>query len=508
MSKDFFPEVTKMSEQKSVCELDSKDYFRGTVKILRRAKPGPVVLTVTDGTCTVDAVTRECEFQVDDVVELAGPVNKHQGRLQVEIKSIKRSDKDFSEILDQKANPVRTEISIESDGLEKLKPYFIKIATRIRRAVLEGQPIMIRHHCDADGITSGIMTEDAIRSFMIRQGVDPQYSLYRSPMRAPFYEVADALKDVSFMKRFLESHGQRKPLMIVMDNGSTPEDVLGHRTCKLFGIEVVVIDHHNPVEQEGKTTAIDPYVSLHCNPYLEGLPGDYNTGMLIHELARMIDEEFENTLLPAVSVLADRSSIPEAKMYIEASGRSEEELIKIGTAIDYLAWNLRHDPGIGIYEQLFKNPEFVSAINEEVTQGIETQLQSTLPHVRSKHVNGVKFSTIDLGQYTMRFTYPTPGKVINLIQDHMVKDHEHEPVLTLGIMPDMIIVRANMPVLPLPRMIKALQEKFPEANVDGGGHDVAGTMKCVEGYRDKVVQFIHEQLKDLDKKVIEECMEA
>jgi len=495
-----------MSEQKSVCELDSKDYFKGTVKILRRAKPGPVVLTVTDGTCTVDAVTRDCEFDTGDVVELAGPVNRHQGRLQVEIKSIKKSEKDFSEILDKKATPTRTEISIESEGMEKLKPYFIKIAKRIRKAVLEGQPIMIRHHCDADGITSGIMTEDAIRNFMVRHGVDPHYNLYRSPMRAPFYEVMDALRDVSFTKKILESHGQKKPLMIVMDNGSTPEDVLGHKTCKLFGIEVIVIDHHNPVEQDGKKTAIDPYVSLHCNPYLEGLPGDFNTGMLIHELGRMIDEEFENTLLPAVSVLADRSSIPEAQMYVKASGRSEEELHKIGTAIDYLAWNLRHDPGIGIYDQLFKSPEFVDTINEEVNQGIETQLQSTMPHVRTKHVNGVKFSTIDLSQYTLRFTYPTPGKVINLVQDRMVAGHEHEPVLTLGVLPDMIIVRANMPVLPLPKMIKALQKKYPEANVDGGGHDVAGTMKCVEGYRDQVVQFINEQLKNLDKQIIEQCI--
>ena len=64
------------------------------------------------------------------------------------------------------------------------------IAQRIRKAVLDNEPIFIRHHNDADGISSGVAIELACSNMMKRVGVNPDYNLYRSPSKAPFYEVA------------------------------------------------------------------------------------------------------------------------------------------------------------------------------------------------------------------------------------------------------------------------------------------------------------------------------
>ncbi|MFT4326399.1 MAG: hypothetical protein ACMXYK_02770, partial [Candidatus Woesearchaeota archaeon] len=128
---------------------------------------------------------------------------------------------------------------------------------------------------------------------------------------------------------------------------------------------------------------------------------------------------------------------------------------------------------------------------------METQLQSTLPYVRTQEINGVVFSHIDLEKYTMRFTYPTAGRVIGAIHDRVAESHSTLPVLTIGYVSDMVIVRATQPVLPVETMIKNLQKALPGANVDGGGHECAGTLKFVNAHLQEVIENIKQQVKDI-----------
>ena len=145
---------------KEINKLQAGDNYEGTVKIVRKAKPGPVILEVTDGTGFIDAVSKECQFNAEQIVEISGPVSERAGRLQLEIKSIKLSNQDFSNIIKQKSQPENRELSIKSEKLTILKPYFLKIAQKIRQSIMEGQPLLIRHHADADGITSGLAIEN------------------------------------------------------------------------------------------------------------------------------------------------------------------------------------------------------------------------------------------------------------------------------------------------------------------------------------------------------------
>ena len=139
-----------------ISDLQSLDFYDGIVKITRKAKPGPVIFTVTDGYGAVDAVIKDSEHEADDVVHITGDVLERAGRLQIEIKTIKKATKNFDTIINERAIPIRKEFSIKSERFEKMKPKFLEIATRLRKAMIEGQPIVIRHHNDADGITSGL----------------------------------------------------------------------------------------------------------------------------------------------------------------------------------------------------------------------------------------------------------------------------------------------------------------------------------------------------------------
>jgi RecJ-like exonuclease len=224
--------------------------------------------------------------------------------------------------------------------------------------------------------------------------------------------------------------------------------------------------------------------------------------MLSYEIARLIYKDFEAKEFPAISAIGDRSKIPEAEEYIKNSGKNIEQLRKVVIAVDFLAYQFRFDSGEGVYEDLFTKPDFVNIINEEVNKGVETQLQSTLPYLRTQEINGVTFSHIDLEKYTLRFTYPTPGKVIGMIHDEVAVGKESTPVISIGYLSDMIILRATKPVLPIEKIIKKLQKDLPEANVDGGGHECAGTIKFVSAHLVSILENIKQQIRDL--KLLEE----
>jgi RecJ-like exonuclease len=66
-------------------------------------------------------------------------------------------------------------------------------------------------------------------------------------------------------------------------------------------------------------------------------------------------------------------------------------------------------------------------------------------------------------------------------------------------MSDMIIIRANKPVLPVAKIIEAISKKLPQANVDGGGHEQAGTIKFVPAHLESIIGIIKDELKEATK---------
>ena len=55
---------------------------------------------------------------------------------------------------------------------------------------------------------------------------DAQYYYFkRSPSKAPFYELEDVVKDLSFALEDQERHGQKLPLIVLLDNGSKQQSL-------------------------------------------------------------------------------------------------------------------------------------------------------------------------------------------------------------------------------------------------------------------------------------------
>ncbi len=68
----------------------------------------------------------------------------------------------IEDALNKRAEPDDVDFLVKSDVLNRLKPKMREAAQKIRRAILDGRSILLRHHNDADGICSGVAMEKAI----------------------------------------------------------------------------------------------------------------------------------------------------------------------------------------------------------------------------------------------------------------------------------------------------------------------------------------------------------
>ncbi|UJG44796.1 MAG: hypothetical protein K9W46_06330 [Candidatus Heimdallarchaeum endolithica] len=476
---------------------------------------GPTRFTFADATGSINGAAfikagerAFPEITEDMVVECFGEVTEFKESLQIEIQDIealeeKETKKLLNEIeiaLDKKATPAELDFTVKSEILSKLKPDIIKAAKRIRKAIFTGQPIYIRHHADADGVVAGFSVQQALIQLMEEEGYDAdtiRIRIKRLPNKPPFYDPIDVVKDLDFALADKERFGDKLPLIICLDFGSSMESILPYLQIKALGLEIIVVDHHFPDEE------IREIVDLHINPYFVGGGYEISGGMLGYELARFIHPTVITDSmkhLPAIAGLMDRVEGNEIKEYINLAkekGYSEEDLKTIGIAVDYELYQLKFSEGTNLMKILFGvdtnsewHKQMFKILGEEAKKLMDNTLKSVLPHVKQKTLeNNVILTQIDVELFSHRFTFPNPGKITGMVFDHFVEKNGNKPVVTLGEGPDFLILRSKGLAINFPEVVKLMQEKIPEADVQGGGHEVVGSLKFYEGTRDKVLDF-------------------
>jgi RecJ-like exonuclease len=455
------------------------------------------------------------DIEVGDLVHVVGEVEKGGHGLQIETEAISELDADRAETVREHhenaladlAAPESADPLIEWEALEDLRPGLEAVADRIRRAVLANRPVVIRHHADTDGMSAGIPLERAVERFIERTHWDPEATRHlkkRLPSKAPYYEVEDATRDLEHALENRTRHGQRLPLFVMIDNGSTAEDVPAYKHLDTYGVPVVVIDHHSP-----DPDAVAPYVEEHVNPYLEGYDYRVTSGMLSVELARMIEPGLTDDLrhVPAVAGLADRSAADAMGDYLalaEEAGYDQADLRNVGDALDYAAHWLRYDAGRGVTDDVMgigdpdRHEELVDLFGSRARRDIERQLDSALPHVESGELSsGVTYHTLDVERHAHRFTYPAPGTTTGAVHDHMVTRSD-EPTITIGYGPDFAVLRSDGVRLDIPRMVDDLNAAFAGGGVSGGGHLVVGSIRFVKGMREEILDALIEEMGDAE----------
>ena len=475
---------------------------------------GPTIFTVVDESGTANAaafieagVRAYPEVELGDIVGVMGEVMQRNNQLQIEVGSMAvlepedaaRVRERIDAALDLRAEPADLPFLVESDVLSALRPQMRLVAKEIRKAVLTARPIILRHHADADGICAAVAVEQAVTA-LIREtsgDFDAEYFLFkRSPSKAPFYEIEDITRDIDFALKDNIRYGQKMPMILLMDNGSTEEDMPSLKITRIYGLPVLVVDHHHP------DAIVDDYLIGHVNPYHVG--GDYGitAGMLGTEIARLINPAVEDQIrhLPAIAGAGDRSEAPERARYLAlaAPEYSADDCRDIALALDYEQFWLRFSDGREIIKDILNlggNPErhekFVDLLVEEANRAIEEQMGAIIPHVERRMLpNGAHLFMLDVEIFAHRFTFPPPGKTSGEVHDRLVREHPGEPVVTLGFGPDFAVLRSRGVMMNIPRMVRELHTEIAGGGVSGGGHLVVGSIKFVEGMRDVVIESL------------------
>ena len=497
-------------------------HLEGEVVQIKQTR-GPTVFQVRDETgivpCTAydgAGVRAYPDIEVGDLVHVAGSVGSRNGGVQVEVESLDALTGDPAQTVGERlqaatamqSDPVEVEPTIEWEAMEAMRSDLAEVAKRLREAVLEGRPIRIRHHADGDGMCAAAPVEIALRRYVADIHEDAEagrHLLKRLPSKAPYYEMEDATRDLNYALGDRERHGQKLPMLLMIDNGSTEEDTPAYRTLDEYDIPIVVIDHHHPDPE-----AVDPYLDSHVNPYLYDEDYRITSGMLSVELARMLHPSLSGELdhVPAIAGLADRSKADAMSAYLDLAaeaGYDLDHLEDIVAALDYAAYVLRYDAGdgfvtdiLGIEDDADRHEELVDLLADRARLDTDHQLDSGTGHVEHERLaNGAHLYRLDLDEFAHRFTYPPPGKTTGELHDRKV-EATGEPVITVGYGPDFAVLRSDGVRLDIPEMVSELNAELPGAGVSGGGHLVVGSIRFVPGMREPVIDALVEKMADAD----------
>ena len=481
---------------------------------------GPTIFTIVDDTGTQNAaafveagVRAYPEAELGDIVRIIGEVMMRNNQLQIEVDVLTvLADEEASAVrvriekaLDIRAEPEDIPLLVKSEVLEKLRPEMRKVAKIIRKAIFTSQPIILRHHADADGICSAVAIEQAVVSLIRESGgdFDAEYFLFkRAPSKAPFYEIEDITRDLDFYLKDHVRFGQKIPLVILTDNGSTEEDEPSYKIASVYDIPFIVVDHHHP------DATIDKYLQAHVNPYHVGGDFGITAGMLGTEVARLINPKVEPLIrhLPAVAGVGDRSEAPERALFLALvrDQFSEDACKDIALALDYEQFWLRFNDGREIVKDILnisgnteRHKKLVALLVEGANTMIEDQMNASMPHVVPRVLkNEANLFLLDVEIHAHKFTFPPPGKTSGEVHDRLCKQNAGKPVVTIGFGPDFAVLRSRGVLMNIPRMVRELRNEIPGGGISGGGHLVVGSIKFVEGMRDVVLEALIEKIAD------------
>lgn len=519
--------VNKPAESVEIKDIN-QDFFNKSVEISGLIEQvtqtgGPTIFVVSDGTATLalkgfvgQGQRAYPELEIGDTIKAVVTINEYNKELEGEIKKIsKLSPEEHKVYLDkviglQKKRAEIKEIPflIKSEILDKLKPLMMKAAFEIKLAIIQNRPIIIRHHNDTDGYCAGYALEKAIVPLIEKEHGSEKASyefFLRAPSQAPFYEIDDSIRDTATSLRNMAKFSNKMPLVIITDNGSTPEDLFGIKQGKVHGIEFIVIDHHYFDED-----VITKEVLTHVSPYLVGEEGSrISAGMLCAELARLINNLPGLEIIPAIAGLADRIDLANPlaiEHYLEIAkkeGYTRELLINISKVIDFVSakvrfMEVREYIGVLFGEPRHKQNELVGLMAPYIISLEEKALAIAKAGATTEKIKNTTLQLIEIEKTFPGFGfYPKPGKCVGMIHDDLQKTEKLTNVITCGLMHTAITMRAtDESNFSVHELIQYLNKHSPNSFVEGGGHKNAGSITFLPNKQEELLVLIKKFIKD------------
>jgi RecJ-like exonuclease len=483
---------------------------------------GPTVFVVSDGTGSFSlkgfikpGERAFPELNEGDSIKALIKIEEFNGETEGDIIKVNKlsasEDAEFLQSLKkiefERAKVTPPKFLVKSPILDKLEKYFLKAATEIRLAIIQDRPIIVRHHNDADGYSSGFTLERAILPLIEEQHGSEKAGwefFTRAPSTAPFYEIDDSIRDTALSLRNVAKFSNKMPLIIIADNGSSPEDLIAIQQGKIHGSEFIVVDHHYFDED-----VISKEVLTHINPFIVGENGShFSAGMLCSELARFVNPNVKNIeQVPALSGFADRIEIgnPEVmKDYLkiaEAQGYTKQLLSDIALVIEYVSSKVRFMEVREYIEVLFGEPRdkqkaLVNLMSPYIRELDKKGLKIGQENAHIEKIGNVTLQTISIEETFPIGFFPKPGRAVGLVHDALQVEKKVTNLVTAGLMNTAITLRATDGAnFSVHELIRFINEKLPESFINGGGHKNAGSISFIPNKKQKVVELLKEFIK-------------
>lgn len=481
---------------------------------------GPTIFEVSDGTGNLSlkgfvspGVRAFSNIKEGNCIKAIIKIEEFNGSIEGEIvKIFVKTDEDSSffkkqvdKRLREKAKVDEVDFLVDSVILDKLKSSFLQAALEIRLAVLKNRPIIVRHHNDTDGYCAGFALERAILPLMEKQHLNPKASweyFTRAPCSAPFYEIDDSIRDTTTSLRNVAKFSDKMPLIIIVDNGSGEEDLMGIKQGKVHGSDFIVIDHHG-----FNKDVITDEVLVHINPFLVGESGSsFSAGMLCAEVARFINKDVNNiNQLPAIAGLADRIFIENPEVinkYLkiaEKEGYTKEMLNEISLVMEYVSAKIKFMEAREYIEVLFGEPRdkqknLVKLMAPYIKDLDEKGLLIGKSNAIIEKKDDLTLQIVHIEESFPGFGFfPKPGRAVGLLHDDLQYNKKLNSLISIGVMNTAMTFRATTGAnFSIHDLIIYLNKKVPEAFIEGGGHKNAGSISFLPKYKDEVLKLVKE----------------
>ena len=465
--------------------------------VTARQTSGPTVFELRDETGTVDcAAFKEAgvraypEVDEGDVVRIEGEVEKRRGELQVETEALVVLEDDerdavterMEDAMLQRARPDALAPLAEDDAVEAVTDGLLDAATAIRRAVLEGRPVVVRHSATADGYVAGVAIERATLPLVREehQSSDAEYHYFdRRPLDGSVYDMDDATGDVTQMLSNQERHGEQFPLFVFVAAAGTAESLDGLELLDVYGARRVVVDER-AVDDE-IADEVDSLVA----PSREGAPETTATA-LASTIASGVNSDVRSDLehLPAVSFWEDT---PEAYTDLASgAGYDAETTEEIREAIALEAYYQSYeDKRELIIDLLFAEQTddvtgLAGHVSEQFREKMGTEVETAEANLDEETVDGEPIAVLDTEAYTHRYEFPPT----ELLLDELARRHREEYVALVGFDTDEAYVRSDADI-DVRAIVAAASENAPAAGLDARGAR-EGRIEFLAGERDAV----------------------
>ena len=465
--------------------------LEGAVASVRQTS-GPTVFELRDETGIVDCaafveagVRAYPEIEADDIVRLDGEVRVRRDEIQVETESLVKLEDEalaavesrMDQALDDRASPENVDPLADDPVVDAVADDIVAVATRIRRAVIESRPIVVRHDATTDGYVAGAAIERAVLPLVEEEhaAADAVYHYFdRRPLEDGVYDMNDATKDVTRMLGDRNRHDEKLPLFVFAAAGSTAASLDGLELLDIYDAPRVVLDGQAPDDVIAEE--IDSLVTL----------DDRTATTIAATVAAAVNDDVREdvTHLPAVSYWAET---PDVYTEIAANvGVDEAAAERLRQAIALEAFYQSYeDKRQLVIDLLFeKRTGLAAQVSEQFVTKLEAELDTARPNLDDRTVDGTTVTVLDTEAYTHKYDFPPT----RLLLDELSRRLDSTAIVGLGT--DELHIRSTTD-LDLDAIVDSVSAAVPNAGVSDPGARQP-KLEFLAGERDAVTEAVVE----------------